>query len=435
MRSLAEPGRSAVRRLLEGAAHGLTLGILAWLLLGSLRGPGAGPAEFADVGALPASLSRWSTVVRPERVHLTIDGDLTPAALDWVAALVRTGIPVRWDAGRAAPVAAVAEPVADPQGGTRVLAAADAGVTVTLSDSLGSLDSVAAARGGATFLARSGPAWISARAGPLAARATVADSLLLGRILLLGQVGWESKFVMAALEERGWRVEARLGLSPRGTVLQGVAQSLDTSRFAAVIVLDSAPPGSLTTVPAYIRSGGGAILTASATRAPALRGLGTALLPSMLSAGQPFDTTGLEPRRSLGLVPIAGVPGQVALERQSGGTALAARRIERGRLLIVGYQDTWRWRMAGGGDAAEAHRTWWADLVGAVAYVGRNQRQRSTASVDEAPFAHLVDRLGPPSAAVGLVSNTPRISDGVLFGILVSLLLLGWASRRLRGAT
>jgi len=420
--------------LLEGAANGLALGILAWLLLGSLRGPGAGPAEFAGIRGLPASLPRWSTVVRPERVHLTLDGDLTPAALDWLAALARTGIPVRWDAGRAAPVAAVAEPVADPEGGTRVRAATDAGVTVTLADSLGSLDSVTAARGGATFLARSGPAWISARAGPLAARAAVADSLLLGRILLLGQVGWESKFVLAALEERGWRVEARLGLSPGGPVLQGVGQPLDTSRYAAVIVLDSAPPGSVAAVPAYIRSGGGAILATSATRAPALRGLGAALLPSMLPAGEPFDTTGPEPGRSLGLVPIADVPGQVALERRSGRAALAARRIERGRLLIVGYQDTWRWRMAGAGDAAEAHRTWWADLVGAVAYVGRIPRPLSAASVDEAPLAHLVDRLGPPSAAFGRATNTPRISNGALFGILAGLLLLGWTSRRLRAA-
>ena len=51
MRSPAEPGRGGVRRILEGAAHGLALGILAWLLLGSLRGPGAGPDEFAGVVA------------------------------------------------------------------------------------------------------------------------------------------------------------------------------------------------------------------------------------------------------------------------------------------------------------------------------------------------------------------------------------------------
>ena len=431
MRSPAES--VGVRRLLEGAAHGLALGILAWLLLGSLRGSGAGPAESAGTRSLPASLPRWSTVVRPDRVHVTIDGDVSPTALDWLAALVRTGVPVRWDAGRATPVAAVADPMTDPEGGTRVRAAAGAGTTVTLADGLGSLDSVSAALGGATFLARSGPAWISVRAGPLAARASVPDSLVLGRILLLGQVGWESKFVMAALEERGWRVEARLGLSPRGAVLQGAARLLDTSGYAAVIVLDSAPPGSLATVPAYLRSGGGVILATSATRAPALRGLGAAQLAATLPAREPFDTTGPDPRRSLGLVPIAEVPGQVALERRFGRAALAARRIERGRLLIVGYQDTWRWRMAGGGDAAQAHRAWWADLVGAVAYVGRIPRPLSAVGTDEAPFAHLVDRLGPPSA-VGPGAGTAGMSDGAMFGILAGLLVLGWASRRFRGA-
>jgi len=124
----------------------------------------------------------------------------------------------------------------------------------------------------------------------------------------------------------------------------------------------------------------------------------------------------------------------VALERRSGRAALAARRIERGGVLIVGYQDTWRWRMAGGGDAVEAHRTWWADLVAAVAYAGRIPRPLSAASTDEAPFAHLVDRLGPPSAPTGQTANPASISQSALFGILAGLLLLGWSSRRLRGA-
>lgn len=412
----------------------LALGLLLWLFLDALRGAAGGPAEFVGVRTLPAALPRWSTGAGPERVHLTLDGDLSPAAADWLAALVRAGTPVHWDAGHATPVAAVAEPVVDPGGGTRIRTGADARATVTLADRYGPLDSVTAGSTGATFLARSGPAWISARAGMLAARAAVADSLLLGRVLLLGQVGWESKFVTAALEERGWKVDARLGLSPKGNVVQGVPRELDTSRYAAVIVLDSVITDNLAGVPAFVRSGGGAILTAAATRAPGLRGLAIAMPAAAVPAVEPFDTTGSEPRRSLGLVPIADRPGQVVLERRSEGTALAARRIERGRVLIVGYLDTWRWRMSGAGDAAEAHRTWWADLVGAVAYAGRIPRAQTAASVDEAPLAHLVDRLGPPSTAPGTTDMARRISPGALFGLLCGLLLLSWASRRLRGA-
>lgn len=412
----------------------VALGLLLWLFLDALRGAAAGPAESLGVRALPAALPRWSTVAGPERVHLTLDGDLGPTAVDWLAALIRAGTPVHWDAGRATPIAAVAEPMVDPGGGTRVRTGADGSATITLADRYGPLDSVTAARTGATFVARSGPTWISASTGMLAARAAVADSLLLGRVLLLGQVGWESKFVAAALEERGWRIDARLGLSPQGNVVQGATLKLDTSRYAVVIVLDSVTTDNLAGVPAFVRSGGGAILTAAATRAPGLRGFATARPAAAIPAVEPFDTAGSEPRRSLGLVPIADLPGQVVLERQSGGTALAARRIERGRLLIVGYLDTWRWRMSGAGDAVEAHRTWWADLVGAVAYAGRFPRAPIVASVDEAPFAHLVDRLGPasPTRAVAVV---PRISRGVIFGLLAGLLFLGWASRRLRGAT
>lgn len=411
----------------------LALGLLLWLFLDALRGAAAGPAESLGVRALPAALPRWSTVAVPQRVHLTLDGDLGPAAIDWLVALTRAGTPVHWDAGRATPIAAVAEPMVDPGGGTRVRTGADARATVTLTDRYGPLDSVTAGSTGATFLARSGPAWISASTGMLAARAAVADSLLLGRVLLLGQVGWESKFVTAALEERGWKVDARLGLSPKGNIVQGLTLKLDTSRYAVVIVLDSVTTDNVAGVPAFVRSGGGAILTAAATRAPGLRGLATARSAAAIPAVEPFDTTGSDPRRSLGLVPIADLPGQVVLERRSGGTALAARRIERGRLLIVGYLDTWRWRMSGGGDAAEAHRTWWADLVGAVAYAGRIPRAQTAASVDEAPLAHLVDRLGPASPA-SAPAAARRISHSVIFGLLAGLLVLGWASRRLRGA-
>jgi hypothetical protein len=433
MRSLAEPGRGSVRRAFEGAAHVLALGLLLWLFLDALRGAAAGPAESLGVRTLPSALSRWSTVAAPERVHLTLDGDLGPTAVDWLAALNRAGTPVHWDAGRATPIAAVAEPMVDPGGGTRIRIGADGRATVTLTDRYGPLDSITAGRTGATFLARSGPTWISASTGMLAARATVADSLVLGRVLLLGQVGWESKFVAAALEERGWKVDARLHLSPKGNIFQGLPSKLDTSRYAVVMVLDSVTTESLAGLPAFVRSGGGAILTAAATRAPGLRGLARAMSAAAVAAVEPFDTAGSAPRRSLGLVPIAELPGQVVLERQSGGTALAARRMERGRLLTVGYQDTWRWRMSGAGDAVEAHRTWWADLVGAVAHVGRIPRAPSGASVDEAPFAHLVDRLGPasPASAPAFVRHIPR---GVIFGLMAGLVVLGWASRRLRGA-
>lgn len=434
MRLPAESGRPGVRRWLEGVAHALALGLLAWLLADSLRAPGPGPAESVRTADLAASLRRWSTVAPPSRIHLTIEGAPTPAAIDWLAALARSGAPASWGAGDATPVAAVADPVADPAGGTRIRAAARAGEVITLADAFGALDSVSAGRTGTTFLARSGPQWVSGRAGVLTASTAVTDSLVLGRILVLGAVGWESKFVAAALEERGWRVDARLALSPRGNVVQGAAQPIDTARYSAVVVLDSSAPGNLAAIAPYLRSGGGVILTAAATRAPGLRGLGASSPAATIPAVDPFDTTAAQPRRSLGLVPVAVLPEQVVVERRGGQVAIAARRIERGRLLIVGYQDTWRWRMAGGGDAVEAHRAWWADLVSAVAHVGRVPRPPSAGGVDEAPYAHLVERFGPATVGDAVTATASRFSKPALFAILAGLLVLGWASRRLRGA-
>ncbi len=420
------------RRALEGVAHTAALGLLAWLLLRTISAAGVGPPERARSSALPAALARWSTVDRPARVRAVVDGELSPAASDWLAALRRSGTPVAWE-GAPAPVAAVDDPVADPAGAARVLVATPAGAPVVLDDRVGRLDSLTAGRTGAAFLVRSGPPWVRVRTGGLAASAAMRDSLVLGRLLLLGRVGWEAKFVAAALEERGWKVDARLALSPRGDVTQGGAARLDTNRYSAVIVLDSVASGELAGIQSYLRSGGGAVLTAAALRAPVLRALGAAREGAVLGGVEPFDTAA-EPRASLALVPIADWSGQLTLETRAGRPAVVARRVERGRLMIVGYQDTWRWRMSGRGDAAEQHREWWSGLVSGVARAGRAPRSAPADNVDEAPLARLMDRLGPAAPSEAAVGAGLAVSDGLLFGLMAGLLLLGWASRRLRGA-
>lgn len=433
MPSRAESLPGAGRLLLEGLAHGLALAVLAWLLVRSLGAPAPGPAERAAAAELPRALARWSTVDRPSRIHVLVDADVAPATLAWLSALARTGTPVTWE-GHPVPVAAIDDPLADPAGGSRVFVAAPEGTAVTLDDGVGPLDSVVTRGSGAGFLARSGPRWVRARTGALAARAALPDSLVFGRLLLLGRVGWESKFVAAALEERGWTVDARLALSPKGNVAEGPAVRLDTARYSAVIVLDSVAPSDLGAVASYLRSGGGAILTTAALRAPPLAPLGAAGEGAGLRGGEPFDTSAADPRRSLAATPVADRPGQMVLEGRGGRTTVAARRVEWGRLVIIGYQDTWRWRMAGPADAAERHRDWWADLVAGVARVERVPRSMHEPGTDEAPFAHLVDRLGPAAPMAAQASGGLSISNGVLFSLLAGLLLLGWSSRRLRGA-
>src|SRR5574341_1338727 len=213
---------------LERAARVTALAILTWLLVRSL---GREPGEPATTGvdSLARPLVRWSTAAPPTRVHLWVDGRSSPSPTqrDWLAALAGTGARVTWEARGAIPVAVVADPVADPAGGTLVRAAAPAGATVILADAAGDLDSAKAASGGGgvQFLARSAPDVVTVRTGGASgggARAAVTDSLALARLLLLGRVGWESKFVAAGLEERGGRVGVRLALSPKGDVVQGV---------------------------------------------------------------------------------------------------------------------------------------------------------------------------------------------------------------------
>ena len=128
------------------------------------------------------------------------------------------------------------------------------------------------------------------------------------------------------------------------------------------------------------------------------------------------------------------------LESRGNAGAVAARRVGAGRVVQSGYDETWRWRMAGGDEAASAHREWWSRLVSAVAYAPLVQRTSTgdvaLGTIDETPLASLIDALG---SATTLTAGLAPETDGtaptrVLFALVVASLLLEWASRRLRGA-
>ena len=382
---------------------------------------------------LTTALSRWSTAAEPVSVHLESEGFLDPFQRDWLAALAGVGTRVTWESRGGAPLAVAVEPVADPEGGVRAWVAAPSGTRIDVEDPAGPLDSLAASGGGARLLVRSSPAELRARAGVSVAGSAVTDSLVLGRILLLGLAGWESKFVAAALEERGWKLDARLRLSPRGDVRQGALGPIDTARYAAVLVLDSIGNAEARAVARFVREGGGAVIAAPAAGTTALAAISAASAGARLPGREPFDSTLAQPRLSLELVPLAPREDAVVLERRGNSVAVAARRVDRGRVLSTGYRDTWRWRMGGGESAVEDHRDWWAGLVARVAYVGRVRKPTAPAT-DEAPLATMIDRLGPASAAPAGPGPGWKISPAWLFGLLAAALLLEWASRRLRGA-
>jgi hypothetical protein len=261
---------------------------------------------------------------------------------------------------------------------------------------------------------------------------------------VLGRAGWEAKFVVAALEEAGWTVDARIPLAPGVVVRQGSAAAPDTAHDAAVVALDSsaltfAGPSASSSgraLAAYVRSGGGLVLAGEAASLPAFSALaaGVATAPEPGLAGALATAA---PRRALTLRPIARPRADaVIVERRGAQVAAAARRVGTGRVLQIGYDDSWRWRMEGDDEAAAAHRAWWSAVVASVAYAPATVD--SMPVLDGAPYAHALRALGPPSAShEPAVEKRGAPAEPLRLWILLltaAALLAEWASRRLRGA-
>jgi hypothetical protein len=269
--------------------------------------------------------------------------------------------------------------------------------------------------------------------GGTPARGAVADSLTIRHLLVLGRAGWESKFLVRALEERGWAVDLRLGVAPRNEVIQGPRGPIDTARYAGVIAVDSSAAPAASRIAAYVRSGGGLVIAGTAARVFRALDSGTPG-PRQRDDAASSDTA---PRRSLGMYPVTALASDaVVLERRGDAVAVAARRVGQGRVVQVGYDDTWRWRMAGGDSSVARHGAWWAAVVASAAYAPRTPRP-APADVDAAPLAHLVDGLGPPAPWAPAMGSTRAPFDPTrspwVFGALLAALLAEWASRRLRG--
>jgi hypothetical protein len=144
---------------------------------------------------------------------------------------------------------------------------------------------------------------------------------------------------------------------------------------------------------------------------------------------------GDQPKRGLGgTVLVSLTPTAVALDRSAGAMRIAAGRVELGRVVLLGYDETWRWRMEGGDGAPGAHRAWWSALVASVAHAPLVPLG-DVPAVDEAPYAALRAALGTPSAELTAADLAPDSrSDTLLLALLLGALLAEWTSRRLRGA-
>lgn len=426
-------GRRRLRVALERGAHLLGFAIIAWLLFDALREKPDQRVELASPDLLSEELVRWSTTATPALVHLQLARSIPPLQREWLAALTATGTSLSWEGDSIPPLAVAIEPLADPAGRTHIQVAAPTGSTVVLENEMGVVDTATAGVAGARFVTYYSIPQVGVRTGPALAVAMQRDSLALGRILVVGRAGWEGSMVAGTLEERGWKVDVRLALSPKGDVVQGEPiRRLEPARYAAVVMLDTTSLLEPAQLVRYVREGGGLIVTARTGALPALAPLRVARNGRAIPSVEPFDTTLAEPRRSLALNSLILADGALPLERRDDLVAVAARRVERGRVIALGYDETWRWRMGGGGTALQEYRDWWAGLVAAVAYA-EPQPIPADRAPDEAPLASLVQFLGPASTQpISAATSTPPY--GWLFAALAAASLLMYLSRRLRGA-
>ena len=424
-----------VRRLAEGVARAIAFVALAMLLWRALRPPPAGGAE-TSTSSIDRDLVRWTTTGPPE-VRVRFDAAPEPRVRDWLRALARSGTRTEWSSARPLrPSAVTAEPTVEPNGGTRIRLASAPGDPVSIADSAGLIDSLAAG-GNAELELETVEGDLRVRGATYTASTLVRDTVALRPVLVLGLASWEAKFTIAALEERGWRVASRLRVSPGVEITQGPLGGVDTSRYAAVVVLDSSALSAAESIARYARSGGGVVLAANTARLGPLSGVAAGSVGARL-AGVAGAVAGSTPRNGLSVYPVAPIrTDAVPLESRNSVVTIAARRVNAGRVIQTGYDETWRWRMSGGDEALAAHREWWSRLVSSVAYAPLVRRASAgEVATDETPLASLIDAIGAAATLEAAPRSTPDSSrtTRVLFAVVLGALVFEWASRRLRGA-
>lgn len=431
MRSRVDAARQTIERVLRVAA----LGLVAFALWRALQPGDARAAIRIDGADLTATLPSL-ILTSPRAAHVTFSTSPRPVDRDALRALSRAGTLVTWNSTSLQPLALTTARLREPGGAVRITVAAVA--PVELADDLAIIDSIVPATNGSTVIATEPSGTVRASEGKTSATAEYGAMPLLHPVLVLGRASFEAKFVMAALEERGWIVDARLSVAPGASVSQGKLNALDTAHFSAVVALDTSLGAAGPQLARYVFSGGGLILVGDAANAagvralaPARVGVRTAAITRDVQAKAPLDGLPLEALETLG-------PDAVRLGARVGKVTLAARREGAGRVLQVGYNETWRWRMQGGDDAVAAHRLWWSRLIASVAYAAapRNGLGVPTSpegnSAEGAPLARVYDAFGSPSIPSAISTPSGGLPAWLL--PLICLLLLGeWASRRLRG--
>jgi hypothetical protein len=215
------------------------------------------------------------------------------------------------------------------------------------------------------------------------------------------------------------------------------------SRHAVVIALPGASSSALIALPAFVHAGGGLVIVGEAARASALSSI-RAGTPGTLRNGElGAEASATDPRRGLDLVPIVALASDgIAIESQGNRVVIAARRVGAGRVVQVGYDNSWLWRMAGNDDALSAHRRWWSTLVANIvpltSPISRVQLDTEHDTLDAAPVAALARDLGMPSITQPNIATLSRsaitsLDPRWLMALALISLVASWTLRRWRG--
>jgi hypothetical protein len=418
------------RSRFETACRIGAFGLLGWLLGGSVIPSTGRRVERADTRELATRLDAWTRAPGNLIVHADLATTPEPWATQWLGALRRSGRSVTWSGTPPAAVLSV-EPIVDPNGGARIDIAAPDGGLVAVSDDASPIDSVHLTNGnlGGTVVS---PVVVGAVRATIAGetlRVAADESAIVRPVMVVGAAGWEGKYVVSALEERGWPVIARFTVAPNVDVTQGTLAALDTARVSVLIAIDSTISTLGPAVERFARSGGGVILAgASGSVRNVAEIVPGEVAPRTRPNVKPTDTLRLG---TTGFYPVAHLSHDgVVLEKRDNAVAVAARRVGAGRVIQVGYDDSWRWRMAGVAGSEAAHREFWSRLAAAVAYAPVNATARGIETA--APRAALVAQLGAPRDGPPEAPRPP-VDRRILMTLMMILLLAEWASRRLRG--
>ena len=432
------PSRAEWRVVSEHILRGVVIAALGVMLLKSLSATES-VAKDDEIGArtLLGMLPLWSAMpTPPRRIDIVLDSSPAPLERDWLKALAAAGSRIGWSGDHPA-VMIAAEPIASPVGGLRLRVAAPSGSEVELRDDAGVLDTVRARDAGASLVTSSVAGGVTARVKRSAAATILRDSVTLRKVLVIGNAGWESKFIIAALEEDGWKVDAFVPVAPSVDVTQGSIAAIDTSRYSAVVALDDAAAPYASRIVEFVKSGGGVVIAPPAAALDAMSSVRAGSPGAVLAVARGIPANSSVSLATLALSPITGLKNDaIALDKRIGAVAVAARRVGAGRALQFGYEDSWRWRMGGGENSLRDHRGWWTGLVSGVAYARRTPLGGSARPVDDAPVARLVAAIGPRSAGAGVAQQrvNPAHWMAWLFILLSFALIAEVASRRLRGA-